>query len=303
MGSENQDSNRITREYFDSLLIEMRHIDSEIPNTTIRLFGQEFSMPIATAALSHLNGTAENGMAKMAEGARMANALCFSGMGEKEEIQAMCATGAKVIKIVKPHADNATVFAKLREAEEAGAFGVGMDIDHAFSWDGKYDNVVGLPMKSKSLEEMRSFVESTDLPFIVKGVLSVQDAQKCLEIGAAGIIVSHHHGIMSSAVPPLMILPRIKEVIGDRMPIFVDCCVESGMDAFKALALGADAVCVGRAIMPPLKASGAEGVCDKLTMMNNELMAVMERTAFRKLSDINSSVIYHKWSNSQASFN
>ena len=294
MGSERQDSNQITREYFDSLLIEMRHIDSEIPDTTIRLFGQEFSMPIATAALSHLNGTTENGMAKMAEGAKLADALCFSGMGEKEEIEAMCATGAKVIKIVKPHADNATVFAKIREAEEAGAFGVGMDIDHAFSWDGKYDNVVGLPMRPKSLEEMRSFVESTKLPFIVKGVLSVQDAVKCLEIGAAGIIVSHHHGIMSSAVPPLMVLPKIKEVIGDRIPIFVDCCIESGMDAFKALALGADAVCVGRAIMPPLKDHGAEGVRDKLVMMNRELMAVMERTAFRKLSKIDSSVIYHR---------
>lgn len=294
MANASQDSNRITREYFDSLLIEMRHIDSEIPDTTIRLFGQEFSMPIATAALSHLNGTAENGMVKMAEGARMADALCFSGMGEKEELQAMCATGAKVIKIVKPHADNATVFAKIREAEETGVFGVGMDIDHAFSWDGNYDNVVGLPMRPKSLEEMRSFVESTDLPFIVKGVLSVQDAMKCLEIGAAGIIVSHHHGIMSSAVPPLMVLPKIKEVIGDRIPIFVDCCVESGMDAFKALALGANAVCVGRAIMPPLKESGAEGVRDKLVMMNRELMAVMERTAFQKLSKIDGSVIYHR---------
>lgn len=294
MASASQDSNQITREYFDSLLIEMRHIDSDIPDTTIHLFGQEFSMPIATAALSHLNGTAENGMVKMAKGARMADALCFSGMGEKEELQAMCATGAKVIKIVKPHADNAAVFSKIREAEEAGAFGVGMDIDHAFSWDGNYDNVVGLPMKPKSLEEMRSFVKSTALPFIVKGVLSVQDAVKCLEIGAAGIIVSHHHGIMSSAVPPLMVLPKIKEVIGNRIPIFVDCCVESGMDAFKALALGADAVCVGRAIMPPLKESGAEGVRDKLVMMNRELMAVMERTAFRKLSKIDGSVIYHR---------
>ena len=294
MAREKQDSNQITRDYFDSLMIEMRHIDSEIPDTKLRLFGQEFSMPIATAALSHLNGTAPDGMAKMAEGARMADALCFSGMGEVEEIQAMCATGAKVIKIVKPHADNEKVFAKIREAEEAGAFGVGMDIDHAFSWNGEYDNVVGLPMKPKSLEEMRSFVESTKLPFIVKGVLSVQDAKKCLEIGAAGIIVSHHHGIMSCAVPPLYILPKIKEVIGDRIPIFVDCCLESGMDVFKALALGADAVCVGRAIMDPLKEKGAEGVCEKMTSMNQELKAVMERTAFTKLSKIDSSVIYKR---------
>ena len=294
MGNERTDSNQITRDYFDSLMIEMRHIDSEIPDTKIRLFGQEFSMPIATAALSHLNGTAPNGMAKMAEGAKLADALCFSGMGEAEEIRDMCATGAKVIKIVKPHAENEKVFAKIREAEEAGAFGVGMDIDHAFSWNGEYDNVVGLPMKPKSLEEMRSFVESTKLPFIVKGVLSVQDAIKCLEIGASGIIVSHHHGIMKSAVPPLLVLPKIKEVIGDRMPIFVDCCIESGMDAFKALALGADAVCVGRAIMDPLKEKGAEGVCEKLTAINQELKAVMERTAFTKLSRIDDSVIYRR---------
>lgn len=294
MGSERTDSNQITRDYFDSLMIEMRHIDSEIPDTKIRLFGQEFSMPIATAALSHLNGTAPNGMAKMAEGAKLADALCFSGMGEAEEIRDMCATGAKVIKIVKPHAENEKVFAKIREAEEAGVFGVGMDIDHAFSWNGEYDNVVGLPMKPKSLEEMRSFVESTKLPFIVKGVLSVQDAIKCLEIGASGIIVSHHHGIMKSAVPPLLVLPKIKEVIGDRMPIFVDCCIESGMDAFKALALGADAVCVGRAIMDPLKEKGAEGVCEKLTAINQELKAVMERTAFTKLSRIDDSVIYRR---------
>ena len=294
MGNERQDSNQITRDYFDSLLIEMRHIDGEIPDTRIKLFGQQFSMPIATAALSHLNGQTPDGMAKMAEGARMADALCFSGMGEAEEIQAMCATGAKVIKIVKPHADNEKVFAKIREAEDAGAFGVGMDIDHAFSWNGEYDNVVGLPMKPKSLEEMRSFVESTKLPFIVKGVLSVQDAKKCLEIGAAGIIVSHHHGIMNYAVPPLMILPKIKEVIGNQIPIFVDCCIESGMDVFKALALGADAVCVGRAIMPPLKEKGAEGVCEKMTAMNQELKAVMERTAFMKLSKIDSGVIYKR---------
>ena len=294
MGNERQDSNQITRDYFDSLLIEMRHIDSAIPDTTIRLFGQQFSMPIATAALSHLNGTAPDGMAKMAEGAKRADALCFSGMGEKEEIEAMCATGTKVIKIVKPHADNEKVFAKIREAEDAGAFGVGMDIDHAFSWNGEYDNVVGLPMKPNSLEEMRSFVESTKLPFVVKGVLSVQDAVKCLEIGAAGIIVSHHHGIMSYAVPPLMILPEIKEVVGDRIPIFVDCCMESGMDVFKALALGADAVCVGRAIMQPLKDKGAEGVCEKMKTMNQELKAVMERTAFTKLNKIDNSVIYRR---------
>lgn len=288
------DSNRITREYFDSLLVEMRHIDSRLPDTHITLFGQRFSMPIATAALSHLNNTAPDGMEKMAAGALAAEALCFSGMGEAEEIQDMCATGARVIKIIKPHADNETVFAKIREAEKAGAFGVGMDIDHAFSGNGDYDDVCGLPMKPKSSEEMAGFVKATKLPFIVKGVLSVTDAKKSIEMGAAAIVVSHHHGIMDYAVPPLMVLPQIVEEIGGRIPIFVDCCIESGMDVFKALALGADAVCVGRAIMPPLQKSGADGVTEKLETINRELKAVMERTAFGSLNEINNSVIHRR---------
>ncbi len=289
-----KDSNEITRQYFDSLLLETRYIDSDLADTKIKLFGQEFSMPVATAALSHLNNTAPDGMTKMAQGACMANALCFCGMGELDELKAMCASGAKVIKIVKPHENNDIIMAVLRDCQEAGAFALGMDIDHAFGSNGEYDNVLGLPLKSKSTEEMRSFVAATKLPFIVKGVLSVQDAKKALEIGAAGIIVSHHHGIMDYAVPPLMVLPEIKKAVGDKLTIFVDCCIESGMDAFKALALGADAVCVGRAIMPPLKEKGAEGVKEKLEEINRGLKATMNRTGFRNLSQIDDSVIYHK---------
>lgn len=289
-----KDSNAITREYFDSILLEMRHIDGGKANTGITLWGEHFSMPIATAALSHLDNTCEKGMAKMAEGAAWAGALCFSGMGEEDELASMCATGAKVIKIIKPHEDNAVVFEKIQQAEKYGAFGVGMDIDHAFNGNGEYDVVCGLPMRPKSTEELRSFIQSTKLPFIIKGVLSVTDAQKALEIGAAGIIVSHHHGIMDYAVPPLMILPKIAQVIQRKIPIFVDCCIESGMDTFKTLALGADVVCVGRAIMGPLKEKGAQGVQGKMLQMNRELAGVMSRTGFAKVEDIDNSVIW-KW--------
>lgn len=289
-----KDSNQITREYFDRILLEMRHIDGVKPDTAVELFGEKFTMPITTAALSHLNGTCENGMAKMAEGAALAGALCFSGMGEREELADMCKTGARVIKIIKPHGDNATVLEKIRQAEEDGAFGVGMDIDHAFNGQGDYDTVCGLPMKPKSMEELEGFVQATRLPFVVKGVLSTVDAKKALSIGAAGIIVSHHHGIMDYAVPPLMILPEIVKVIGGRIPVLVDCCMESGMDVFKALALGADAVCVGRAIMSPLKENGAEGVRDTFVRMNNELKGVMARTGFANVAAIDDSIIWKR---------
>ena len=61
------------------------------------------------------------------------------------------------------------IFSIIKDCQEAGAFALGMDIDHAFSGNGEYDNVLGLPMKSKSSKELASFVAATNLPFIIKG--------------------------------------------------------------------------------------------------------------------------------------
>ena len=200
---------------------------------------------------------------------------------------------ARTVRIIKPHADNDEVFKRIEHAVSHGAFAVGMDIDHAFSWDGKYDVVCGLPMRPKSRDEIESFVKAAKIPFVVKGVLSVSDAVKCAEAGVSGIVVSHHHGIMNYAVPPLQILPEIVKAVDGKMKIMVDCGFESGMDVFKALALGADCVCVGRNLMEPLK-KGADGVTGRINEMNNELIKVMARTGFKTLADIDSSVIHKR---------
>ena len=70
--------------------------------------------------------------------------------------------------------------------------------------------------------------------------------------------------------------------------------MESGMDAFKALALGADGVCVGRAIMEPLRVYGAQGVCDKLTQMDQELRGTMARTGFATVDTIDDSILWRR---------
>lgn len=172
--------------------------------------GETFETPIMTAALSHLHNICEDAMAEFGRGAKEAGAVHFVGMGEDEELEEILSTGAKTVKIIKPHQDNAVVFHKIEHAIKNGAFAVGMDIDYAYGSKGDYDVVCGLPMKSKSLEEMKSFVQASTVPFVVKGVLSVSDALKCVEMGAKGIVVSHHHGIMPYSVPPLMVLPEIK---------------------------------------------------------------------------------------------
>lgn len=284
---------QITRDFFDSLLLETRYLDSSIPSTEITLFGHSFSMPVMTAALSHLDNTAPGGMVTYAAGAAKADVLHWVGMGSEQELEAVLATGAKTVKIIKPHADNRVVFGKMEHAVKAGCIAVGMDIDHAFNSQGGYDSVFGLPMKAKTTDEIRDFVQAAGVPFIVKGVLSPYDAEKCLEAGCAGIVVSHHHGMMQYSVPPLMVLPDILKAIGHDIPVFVDCGIESGMDAYKCLALGATAVSVGRHLMPLLK-EGADAVAARIGQMGAELAGVMARTGVASLSQMDSSVIHKR---------
>ncbi len=286
-------SDKITRDYFDSLLIEPRYIDSALPSTKFELYGKTFDTPIMTAALSHLGNTAENGMVIYAQAAAKANAVHWVGMGEDKELEEICATGAATIKIIKPHADNKEIFRKIEHAKKAGCFAVGMDIDHAFNGSGGYDNVLGLPMKSKSTEELADFVKAAEIPFIVKGVLSTKDAEKCLKAGCKGIQLSHHHGIMSYAVPPLMMLKEILEVVRGEIPIFIDCGIESGMDVYKCLALGARAVSVGRHLMPLLK-KGSDVTADRIKEMTGELAATMARTGVKDLNSFDPTVIHQR---------
>lgn len=288
------DSNEITRAYFDSLLIEMRHIDAIIPSTKLELYGETFDTPVMMAALSHLNSVHEQGLAEMAKGAYAANAVNWAGMGDEVELESIVATSARTIKIIKPYVNNDYILQRIEHAQRCGVMAVGMDVDHSFAGNGQYDNVMGLQMTSKSLKEIREFVKATKLPFIIKGVLSEQDAYKCLEAGVQGIVVSHHHGIMNYAVPPLMILPKIAKVIDQKIPIFIDCGVASGMDVFKALALGADAVSAGRIIIEPLKASGAEGVKNQIEKMTKELAGAMARTCSPDIKHIDPKVIWHR---------
>ena len=281
----------ITRDFFDSLLLETRYIDSVLPSTKMTLFGEVFDTPIMTAALSHLNNTTTEGMAVYAKGAKLSNAVHWVGMGEDEELERVVATGAKSIKIIKPHADNAEVFRKIEHALSLGCFAIGMDTDHAFNSEGGYDNVMGLPMKPKSSAEIAEFVQAAKVPFIVKGVLSPRDAEKCAKAGCAGIVVSHHHGMVQYSVPPLMVLQDILSAVGNEMEVFIDCGIVSGMDAYKCLALGAKAVSVGRHLMPLLK-QGPEAVSQRINEMTAELAGIMARTGVKTLEDMDSTIIH-----------
>ena len=283
------DSIRIAREYMDSLLVESRLVGAAEPDTTFRFLGETFATPIMTAALSHID------LAGMAEGAKRAGAPVSVGMGDNASLGEVLATGAKVMKIIKPYADREEVFSRIRYAEEHGAAAVGMDIEHSIhADDAEPDNIHGLQMKLPSTEELRGFIRSTKLPFFLKGALSVQDAERCADLGCAGIILSHHNGLLRYAVPPVRLLPKIRAAVRDRLLLIADGGMESGYDAFKALALGADAVTVGRSLMQPLKEKGPEGVRETIAAMTKQLQCMMYRTGTCDLKHMDPSVIWEK---------
>ena len=283
------DTNQLTRAYFDSLQIEMRHLDGVLPTTKTEIFGKTFDTPIMMAAFSHMKTLVD-----VARAAQMTNALNWVGMGDEAQLEALVATGAETVKIIKPYKDNDRILAKIAHARSLGVLAVGMDIDHSFNRRGEYDVVVGEEMRPKSTAEIREFVEAAgETPFVVKGVLSVTDAVKCAEAGVKGIVVSHHHGIINYGVPPLRVLPKIKEAVGDSMTIFLDCGIASGYDAFKALALGATAVSVGRALFPGLE-KGAEGAAACILQMTEELAGILARTGSADPAHIDPALLWSR---------
>ena len=288
MNNKKGDSIQIARDYLDSLVIEGRIVGAVHPSARTRLFGQEADTPIMTAALSHL----KRGMEDFAKGAKEAGALCQIGMGDNDELGQALSTGAKVIKIIKPYADPEEIFSRLRFAEEHGAVAVGMDIEHAVNAEDDADSLVaGYQMKLPTLDELKSYVSATRLPFLIKGAMSVQDAVRAKELGCAGVILSHHNGLLRWAVPNVSLLPGIRKAVGDDFVLIIDGGIADGFDAFKALALGADAVSVGRALIPAYDEKGAIGVTETLNTMTNQLKAMMLRTGSPDVRHIDPAVI------------
>ena len=277
------DANEITARYMDSILIKERLIDSVVADTSSEFFGAGFASPVMTPAFSHLkefNGRNLTGLEEYSIAAKELNILNFVGMMENDMFARIAATGAKTVRIVKPYGDNAKVRDQMKFAEDHGAFGIGMDIDHIFGNDG-LDVVIGEQMAVQTSDMIRSYIESTSLPFFIKGVLSEEEAVKCADLGAKAIIVSHHHGRLPYAVPPMMILPSIKKALEGRdVKIIVDCGISSGADVYKCLALGADAAAVGRSMLPSLEEGGVEGVSKFIRGVNDELRFIMSCTGF-----------------------
>ena len=217
-----------------------------------------------------------------------AGIAAFTGDGTNAKVmvgatKAVKKVGGLGIPTVKPW-NLGTIQEKMALVKDAGAFAVAMDVDAAGL---PFLKNMQPPAGPKSVEELQEIVKAAGIPFIVKGVMTVKGALKAQEAGAAGIVVSNHGGRVLDQCPATAeVLPEIAEAVQGTMKIFVDGGIRSGVDVFKALAMGADAALIARPYVTVLYGAQAEGVKIYTEKIGSELADAMAMCGARSLSDI-----------------
>ncbi|KRQ87354.1 L-lactate dehydrogenase [cytochrome] [Caloramator mitchellensis] len=283
--------------------LNMRLIhDAKNPDTSIELFGKKLRVPVLAAPVS---GTTLNMGGKFTEREYISwvikgclDAGIYPMVGDTAvdaflptNLEELSKAGGEGIAIIKPW-ENKNVINKIRMAEEAGVFAVGVDIDAA----GLITLALhGKPVGPKTLDEIKELVNSTKLPFILKGIMTVEDAYLAVEAGASAIVVSNHGGRVLDHTPGVAeVLPEIAKAVKGKITILADGGVRSGVDVLKMLALGADAVLIGRPFVTASFGGGAEGVRLYVDKIANELKSAMILTGCNDLKSINESIIFNK---------
>lgn len=129
-------------------------------------------------------------------------------------------------------------------------------------------------------------------PLVVKGLLTAEDARRAVDVGADGIVVSNHGGRQLDGTPPtLQVLPEIRSAVGKELTVLIDGGVQRGSDVVKAMALGADAVMIGRPYLYGLAAAGPQGVTRVLDLYRNDLMRTLRSLGCASVNELDPSFV------------
>lgn len=268
-------------------------------DTGFSLFGKTFALPVFAAPIGavalHYKDTHDDLSYSRAvlEGCLAAGSAAFTGDGVKDEVyrgtmEAIKSIGGIGVPTIKPW-NLKEVMIKAAMARDAGAFAFAMDIDAAglavLAMQGK-------PVAPMPVEALAAIADSVPMPFILKGIMTPEGARKALAAGASGIVVSNHGGRVLDETPSTIeVLPSIVDAVGGSMTILIDGGFRTGLDVFKALALGADGVLIGRPFTYAVYGGGAEGVRLYLEKVKAELVEAMVMTGCAKLADIGANMV------------
>ena len=294
-GAETGYTRLMNDQFFKTLALKLRTIDAVPATTQTRLFGQELSTPIIAGAMSRPAWKMEDCLRAWAKGMKEAGSMMGAGIVSSEDFAQIMKIGTPTYRISKPFRDRDKMVAVLKEAEVLGAVAVGTDIDFALGQKAGDRVFHEKEMAPLTFEELVDLRKETMLPFIIKGILHEDDAEKALKIGANAVVVSNHRGVvLDYCAHALEVLPLIREVVGKEMTILADSGFMRGSDVLKALALGADGVLVGQAILLAAIANGETGVRDMIMEMTGQLQRAMTLTGCPDLKSVDASIMVRR---------
>lgn len=310
-GADDSRTVRANRSAFAEISIRARRlIDVSSIDTTVSIFGRTLETPIALAPvgfqqLFHSDGELATARAAAARG----HLTILSSVSSFAVAEIAAVSGAPPWFQLYPTPDRKVTRGLLARAEDAGCPVVVLTADvpvlgnreshevdllemlHSGAMRlGNYEGLVDSPqindpsMTWEMIEWLRS---SCSMKVVVKGLVTEEDAALAVDYGADALIVSNHGGRQEeSDRSSIECLPEVARAVGARVPILIDGGFRRGSDIFKALALGADAVCVGRPYCYGLAAAGREGVERVLEILQDELVRIMQLAGTPSLADV-----------------
>ena len=326
-GSGEENTLKANRTAFNQYSIVPRLLsDCSAGHTSLEILGQPFRHPIFLAPVAYQKLVHPHGEIETARAAQAVDACMITSTQASTELEHITSTntGHNWFQLYFQSSREATL-KLIRRAEAAGytalvvtldtpiqsvsrrairadfqlpshASAVNISVDHT---DEKIelsntDSIIfqGMMRDAPKPEDIEWLVAATSLPVIAKGVLSPSDARNLLQLGASSLIVSNHGGrALDSSPATIDVLADIRASIGPDVPILLDSGIRSGYDIFKAIALGADAVLIGRPQMYALAVAGALGVAHMIKLLRDELELCMALAGCPTLAEINSSKI------------
>ena len=287
---------------WQEVCINMDTICENAPiDTTFTLFGRKFAAPIFAAPVGAMKlhyGDKYDDLTYndiLVSSCAQAGIAAFTGDGTNPDVMTMAtkaignADGCGVPTIKPWNID--TIKEKMAQAKASGCFAVAMDVDAAGL---PFLKNMTPPAGSKSVAELAEIVKLAERPFIVKGVMTVKGALKAKEAGAAAIVVSNHGGRVLDQCPATAeVLPEIAAALkGTGVKVLVDGGIRTGVDVFKALALGADGVLIGRPFVTMVYGGGSEGPAVLVNKLQAELADTMAMCGAHNLAEIRRDMLF-----------